>query len=287
MWNFLLFGLAHAYLESTGVVNASTQLASFTGPLRVVFFDFDKTLVVGSTDVLLDACDPSGDCRTYSPPLACTCNTTATTFGDFLINNASARVLAEPDVIFNGTDRRDRIAQTFALIRSKGIELKVVSTSWYDQSAANWQYFISKVFDVANLTQYLPMEDILTLADPGLNLAADKGSLMAAYLANKSWGVHDGLFVDDSPSNIVSANGKVDWLLVTPRSGLAVNQLQYIEARANQTFGSSNNTNTTNTNTTNTNTSKTNTTNNNNNGASSLSALAALFVPIVVSLSVC
>jgi len=277
MWSFLLFGLGHALLATTGVLNASTQLANFTGPLKVVFFDFDKTLVVGSSDVLLDSCDPTGNCRTYTPAAACTCNASHI-FGDFLVSNNSSAVLAEGknDVLFNGTDRRDRIAQTFALIKSKGIELKVVSTSWYAIPAASWAYFISKVFDIANLTQYIPLENILALDDPGAGISADKGALMASYLANKSWSAHDGLFVDDTANNILLANGKVDWLFIFPRTGLAVNQLQYIDDRASQTFGSSNNTNTT--------TPPTNTTN--HNSASSLSALAALLVPVVVSVSV-
>jgi len=122
------------------------------------------------------------------------------------------------------------------LLQSLGIEIKVVSTSWYSLNAANWAYFISKVFDVANLTSFVPLASILTLDDPGAGIAANKGALMAAYLSGKNWSIHDGLFVDDSPSNINSANGTVDWLLVAPRTGLAVNQLEYIESRANQTF---------------------------------------------------
>lgn len=266
-----MVGLAGANLATTGVVNASTQLANFTSPLKVLFFDFDKTLVVGSSDVLLSACDPTGNCQNYTPPVACTCNGT-NVYGDFLVANASSRVLAEGDVLFNGTDRRDRIAQTFALAKSLGIELKVVSTSWYHISAANWAYFISKTFDIANLTQYIPLSSILALDDPGENIPADKGALIATYLSGKNWSAHDGLFVDDSPGNILSANGKVDWLAVTPRTGLAVPQLQYIDARANQSFGTPTGAPTPAGNTT------------TPSSASSLGAFVALLVPLLVAL---
>jgi len=93
-----LFGLADATLATTGLINASTQLASFTSPVKVVFFDFDKTLVVGSSDVLLKACDPTGNCNTYYPAAACTCNGTHI-YGDFLVASNASSVLAENDVL--------------------------------------------------------------------------------------------------------------------------------------------------------------------------------------------
>jgi len=236
MWSFLLLGLSHAYLVPTGMINVSTPLTSSATHLRVAFFDFDKTLTIGSTSAILNLCDPSGNCGTYTPNASCTCNQTTTALGQFLLTNISDRVLAEGDIFFNGTDRRDRIAATFASLQSMGIELKVVSTASFAQNAANWQYYISKVFDVANLTQYIALGDILTLDDPGLNIPADKGTLIAAYLASKNWTMHNGLFADDSGKNINTANGKVDWLQVTPAAGLTLNQLVWIETRAAQTF---------------------------------------------------
>jgi len=217
-------------------VNVSTQLDSFTDPVRVVFFDYDKTLIVGSSgDTLLAICDPN--CVSYTPAVACTCNQTTTAFGDFLVANLASRVLGDSDILFNGVDRRDRLAQTFALILTHGVEIKILSTSWYDLSAGAWQYAIHKMLDVANLSSYIPLKNILTLADPGDGIAADKGTVMQTYLATRGWGPHNGLFCDDSPSNIKSANGKIDWMQIFPRTGMAQNQLVWVEDRAKQTFG--------------------------------------------------
>jgi hypothetical protein len=234
MWVFLLLGVSHAYLATTGIINVSTQLASFTAPLKVVFFDFDRTLTVGSTSPFLALCDPN--CALYAPAVACTCNQTTKELGDFLVDHFASRVLGEPDIFLNGTDRRNRLQLTMAFLKSENVQLKMLSTSWYHQSADNWQYFIHKVLTLAGLAQYFPLANILTLADPGENIAADKGSVMQKFLASKGWTKQNGLFVDDSEGNIASANGKVDWLFSFPRTGLAQNQLEWIESRARQTF---------------------------------------------------
>lgn len=234
MWRLALLGVVGAYLSPIGIMNYSTENA--TAPLRVAFYDFDKTLAVGSCgEAFLFAC--GSNCTTYTPTGPCSCNATDTAFAEFLNATIAWRVLGEPDEAINGTDRRDRLEQHFTLLQAQGVELKIISTSWYYQSATNWQNFLFAVMTIANLSSFFPKANILTLNDPGMNVTANKTALMASYLASRGWSKHNGLFVDDSATNIAIADGAIDWLRVSPENGLADPHLLWIEGRANQTFG--------------------------------------------------
>jgi hypothetical protein len=228
----LLLGGVHAFLAASSSFTVSSTLASLTDPLRVVFIDFDRTLAAGNVgETLLNEWCP--DCASYTtPPNPCGCNLDEMTFANMMAANAS-RVLAEGGKIINGTDRRDRLAQTFGLLQTKGIEIMILSTSWYSISATSWGNFIEKVLEIAGLTPYIARAQILTLDDPGLNIPANKTRVMENYLISQGWSRHEGLFVDDSPTNIAATAGAIDYLHVFPRDGIALDQLEWIEARAN------------------------------------------------------
>jgi len=70
------------------------------------------------------------------------------------------------------------------------------------------------------------------LADPGDGIPADKGQACATFLSSQGWSAHNGILIDDSPTNIATAQGKVDWLQVTPREGIASDALQFLSQRA-------------------------------------------------------
>jgi len=220
-----------AYIAPTSNFNVSTPLASQTLKLKVMFYDFDETLVVGVTgSTYLGFC--GGNCTTYTPTGPCPCNASTNAFGDFFAANYSADTLGPTG--FNGSDRRDRLVQEFQHLQANGVTLQVVSTSWYSINAAAWAYFLNTFFTLANISAYLNTSNIITLDDPGAGIAANKSAKMLQYLAQNSLTLHQSLFADDSPSNIAIANGSVDWLQVIPRAGLALDAMTYIEARSDQ-----------------------------------------------------
>jgi len=232
-----LLAAAEGFLVNVSSFNVSTQLTDQTVPLKVAFFDFDKTLTVASFgDYYLGKC--GSECVIYnvSNSTSCPCNASTNAFGDFFANNFMTpnQALDGPDMLgINGTDRRDRLLQTFGVLASNGVMIRVLSTSWYSINAASWTYFLSKVFLAAGLDHYLNMSTILALDDPGAGLAADKGSRLQTFMNDNNWtNIHQGILSDDSPSNIAKTNGKGDWLQVTPRAGLAVDALEYLEARS-------------------------------------------------------
>jgi len=236
IFSVLLFGAVSGYIVNTSMFNTSMALTAYTTPLKVVFWDFDETLTIGQFgNHCIALCDIN--CVGYNTSRPCTCNA-SNVLGDFLVNNYSAAVLGGPDMLgINGTDRRDRLLQTFQTLTANGVQLKVLSTSWYSIGHDAWAYFLEKFFVVAGLDGYLNASNIIALDDPGACCAADKGSAAQLVLNNSGWTMHQGLLVDDSPSNIGKAlccGGRVDALEVTPRSGIAVDGLQWIESRSAQ-----------------------------------------------------
>jgi len=236
MWVLLaLFcGLTSGYIAPTSQFNTSITLAEATEVLKVVFLDFDRTMMVASFgDFYLNLCDPS--CSTYNQSMPCNCNGT-NQLGDYFVANHLAQALNGSDNKgINGTDRRDRLIQMMQLLTSRGIKLHVLSTAWYSVGHAAWAYFIDKVMNAAGLGAYLNISNIIALDDPGQSIAADKGSAAQAVLNASNWTKHQGILVDDSPTNIITASaagGRVDWLQVTPRSGIALDAIVWLETRA-------------------------------------------------------
>jgi len=238
----LLVAAVSGFLTQTSLFNASKPLANQTQALKVVFLDFDKTLVVRSMGgEMLTRCDPG--CLLYNDSIGCACNTTNNQFGDYYVANWASAAIAEGPAIdgtnstgygINGTDRRDRLIQTFNVLRQYNVAIKVLSTSWSRINSTQWAYFLTKVFENCGLNGYLNATNIIALNDPGSGISGDKGGTAQAVLVANGWAMDQGLLADDSIGNINTAIGKVGWLQVIPRDGLAVDALAYIEARAAQ-----------------------------------------------------
>lgn len=214
-------------------------------PLKVAFFDFDKTLAVGSVgDYFLGKCGPT--CLNYTvqgnPPFPCPCTDNLTAFGDFFTNNYvngsnNEALNGSLNLIFNGTDRRDRLLQTFKLLESKGVMIRILSTAWVSVNASMWTYFLDRVCFAGGLGQYLNSSTILALDDPGQGISADKGSRLKSFMTSNGFtDVHQALLIDDSSGNIISTTGKGDWVQVIPKAGVAADALSWVEQRASQTF---------------------------------------------------
>jgi hypothetical protein len=133
-----------------------------------------------------------------------------------------------------GEERIRKLEQVLQELQKREISLWVLSTSWGHINASNWAAFIAKYFEIASpiLARAFPIERIIALNDPGESIAADKAATALDFLSALGWNRHNGLLVDDSPSNIAKAEGKLDWLQVAPREGLAPDALDFLAKRA-------------------------------------------------------
>jgi len=242
----LLLVAVQGGLNATSFFTVSTPLASQTTKLRVVFWDFDKTLMINSFgDYILLDCDPN--CLDYNS-YSCLCNTTTQQLGDFYnanysinsvggVHSGQFQGLNGSDMKgLNGTDRRDRLIQTLQHLQSQGVILRVLSTSWAWIGNASWAYFLEQVFIDVGLDQWFNASTIMTLDDPGAGISGPKGPYAKQLMDANGWSGEEGLLVDDSTGNIDSATAAgVGWLKVIPKSGFALDTLQWIEQRADQT----------------------------------------------------
>jgi hypothetical protein len=238
-----------AYIVNTTNFTTSVAAGNWTTKLRVVFWNFDKTIPVGSVGgtylqtcggpiTFNDTCGPTpaNNCTTYNLTVVpggvgnCPCTADNTAFANFYTANNVSEIL--DSLNFNGSDRLARFNQTLKLLADNGVINMVASTAWYYLTSTMWTNFLNAYFTAANINMYLNTSQILAFADPGCNIGADKGSAIASYLSAHGWSEHDGILVDGSSGNIASATGKVDWLKPIPKAGIQLDGLQYIEARA-------------------------------------------------------
>ena len=205
----------------------STGLYTTPGKILVGMYDFDKTMVVNSFGeaILLDYCDPN--CSYES----CDCT------GDDDLTNA-LKNSDDPEALvletFGAQERLDRVKNHFETLVDAGVDLYIVSTSWYAVPAKAWANFIFATLEYAGLEQYFPMETILTLDDPGEGEAADKGLVIREKLEELDLDASDAIFSDDSEGNFLSAvqgDLSVETLYVQHRTGLSNEALSYIEER--------------------------------------------------------
>jgi hypothetical protein len=236
----LLFVAAQGLLATTSQFIVSTNLTEQTTKLRVAFWDFDKTITVASFgDHYLNLTDPS--CLSYNGSYGngsygtCSLNDTVNHFGDLYTMNHAGQALNGSDMKgLNGTDRRDRLIQTLQHLQGNNVIIRMLSTSWAWIGNNSWAYFLNEVMKDAGLNNYFNTTTILTLDDPGDSIAADKGGRAKAFMDANGWSNEEGLLIDDSPTNIASAVGKVGYLQLLPRTGFALDTLQWIEARSDQ-----------------------------------------------------
>jgi len=246
--NFLL-GATLGSLAAAGIVpvsnfSVSTPAGSWTSPLKVVFWNFDKTLPIASVGHwLLNSCGgpnyfsdcgcQANNCTAYNISGAgqCLCTVDNNSFANYWTANYNSSTSID-NQDFNGTDRLSALNATLNTLAAAGVRNVVMSTSWWHVTATMWANFLAAYLQSANLQMFFNASTILTIADPGCNIAADKGTVIASYLATNGWSQHNGILIDKSQGNINSTSGKSDWLLVNPASGVAQDQLNYLNAWA-------------------------------------------------------
>lgn len=106
----------------------------------------------------------------------------------------------------------------------------IMSTSWYPVTGEQWQAYLFQVSELLDLG--FKNDHILTLADPGPGLGADKGKAIKKHMRMNNARAASTMFADDSGGNIKSAKGVCNTLYIKKREGMDDTDQQYIEALA-------------------------------------------------------
>mmetsp|Transcript_3391 Transcript_3391/g.6343 ORF Transcript_3391/g.6343 Transcript_3391/m.6343 type:complete len:510 (+) Transcript_3391:4656-6185(+) len=212
------------------VVAADTITRSLEpqGKISVVMYDFDRTLVTSSYgEAIILQCDP-----------ACSYASCECTGVDQLTNYLTSNVTdPQASVIsaFGGQRRVDQLQNHLQKLADADISFYVVSTSWYLIPAAEWAKFIYAALEIAGLEGYFPLENIISLDDPGEDIPANKGAAIRTKLSELNLLPSDAIFVDDSQGNFLSAVGNgnlaAETIYVQPRTGMSNTSIAYIESR--------------------------------------------------------
>ena len=123
-------------------------------------------------------------------------------------------------------------------LRNAKIPVKIVSTSWYPITEAQWQEYLFYVSNLLNLGFF--KDEILAVEDPGKDLSADKGQRIRDdqkdFYAEDSREMlpfySDVMFADDSTGNIISGLKVCNLLYMVERKGLGKSDMDYIKKSA-------------------------------------------------------
>jgi len=111
--------------------------------------------------------------------------------------------------------------------------VKIVSTSWYPITAAQWQEYLYHVS--LELGLGFRKSEILAVDDPGPGLSADKGAKIREDNRGTKEFLDNALFADDSTGNIKSAIMVCNTLYISKRKGLDNHDMNYIIQATNWT----------------------------------------------------
>ena len=129
---------------------------------------------------------------------------------------------------FGGPERINRIKSFIGRLRSRNANVKMVSTSWAPVSEEQWKEYLINVTSIFDLG--FDDDNTLALEDPGPGLSADKGEVIKEDMGEDDVEFDGALFADDSTSNIKSAKGVCNTLLLPKRVGLDGTDCAYMEA---------------------------------------------------------
>ena len=148
-----------------------------------------------------------------------------------------------------GEERMKKVQNFLDDLRADGVSVKIVSTSWFPITEAQWQEYLFYVSDTLGLG--FSKDDILAVEDPGKDLSADKGDrirvdqeeeqknqeeeeaeedLSALSAREMKPFYSDVMFADDSTGNIISALKVCNLLYMVERKGLGESDMDYIKA---------------------------------------------------------
>jgi len=221
------FGVPYARCakdEASCIEAAMGQLDTMK-TIDTVYLDFDKTITINgySETVRNQLCKQGYPSKPTSPTEACT---------DFDSNDkmAMVKVIKGNDTVTGilRSSLSKGIEDFLGELRSQGIIVKMVSTSWYPITADQWQEYLYHVSQILGLG--FPKEDILTVDDPGPGLSADKGAKIRDDKQSTDGFLNTAMFADDSSGNIKSSIMVCNTLYMINRKGLSVADMEYIKA---------------------------------------------------------
>ena len=141
----------------------------------------------------------------------------------FWLSNANNKELIES---FGETGRLEDIKGFLQDLKNAGATVKIVSTSWFPITENQWQEYL---FYVSNeLELGFAKDDILTVADPGPGLSADKGAKIQMDAGVEGTYLNQTIFADDSWGNIKSARDVCQTLYINERKGLDLQDRAYL-----------------------------------------------------------
>ena len=120
----------------------------------------------------------------------------------------------------------ENVIDFLKVLRNESITVKVVSTSWYPITAAQWQTYLHYVSQLLGLG--FEFEEILAVDDPGPGKSADKGAKIREDNNGTKEFLSNAMFADDSTGNIKSALMVCNTLYMVNRKGLDENDMEYI-----------------------------------------------------------
>jgi len=206
-------------------------------PLTHLYLDFDKTITIDdfSTEVRKMFCKggkyPKCDCS-WLPHGRCDGD-------DYVSVHGMAAQLARlpaggRDALthsLGGAERLEKVRSWLQRMRHlMNGNVFIMSTSWYPVTGKQWQAYLFQVSELLDLG--FKKDHILTLADPGPGLGADKGKAIRKHMRMHNAHAASTMFADDSGGNIKSAKGVCNTLYINKRQGMDDTDLQYIEALA-------------------------------------------------------
>jgi len=201
------------------------------GAIDTVYLDFDKTITTNSYSEIVrnELCGKGYPKVEMSASDAC---------DGFDATNLEAMV----DVV-DGNDTHtanlvaslsENVIEFLNALRKEDITVKVVSTSWYPITAAQWQtylYYVSELLDLG-----FEFEEILAVDDPGPGKSADKGAKIREDNNGTKEFLNNAMFADDSTGNIKSSIMVCNTLYMAKRKGLDNYDFDYIKAATEKGF---------------------------------------------------
>ena len=147
---------------------------------------------------------------------------------DETTNEIKKKDQAELVKSMGGPERLEKIQNFLDDLREANVTVKIVSTSWYPITEAQWQEYLAYVSEVMELG--FSKDEILAVEDPGENLSADKGQrIRDDQNIKEDEFVSDAMFADDSTGNIRSAINVTNLLWMEERKGLGERDIEYIK----------------------------------------------------------
>jgi len=185
-------------------------------PLKAVFLDFDGSTVIDNTF----SPDNIAQCKAIQPGCP------GAALAGVMANTSAATVTMH----LGGSYRQAAIRQWLQELRSAGILVYMLSTSFAPISGESWCLYLQEFSKLAQFD--FPAQQLICLDDPGEGIAANKGAAIETTMASLGLEAGNAILLDDGYSNAVSASAVgAGWIWLGQRIGYSFMDMEYISAR--------------------------------------------------------